>query len=101
MIKTEELKCERSEFYNELLKDKTDIFTEFGKEMYSSIYVEDNRYGAGGYSLYPLYKMVVFFNNKTKNNVINIKFNILIILSLLNFFSFSFFIISLLYFYLL
>ena len=66
MIKTEELKCERSEFYNELLKDKTDIFTEFGKEMYSSIYVEDNRYGAGGYSLYPLYKMVVFFNNKTK-----------------------------------
>ena len=43
MIKTEELKCERSEFYNELLKDKTDIFTEFGKEMYSSIYVEDNR----------------------------------------------------------
>ena len=56
MIKTEELKCERSEFYNELLKDKTDIFTEFGKEMYSSIYVEG----------YPLYKMVVFFNNKTK-----------------------------------
>ncbi len=56
MIKTEELKSERSEFYNELLKDKTDIFTEFGKEMYSSIYVEG----------YPLYKMVVFFNNKTK-----------------------------------
>ena len=66
MIKTEELKCERSEFYNELLKDKTDIFTEFGKEMYSSIYGEDNRYGAGGYYLHPLYKMVVFFNNKTK-----------------------------------
>ena len=66
MIKTGKQENERSEFYNELLKDKTDIFTEFGKEMYSSIYAEDNRYGAGGYYLYPLYKMVVFFNNKTK-----------------------------------
>ena len=56
MIKTGKQENERTEFYNELLKDKTDIFTEFGKEMYSSIYVEG----------YPLYKMVVFFNNKTK-----------------------------------